>query len=94
VWLLIGLASSAVHLAVIKRSLRAIWRHDAAKAQRMAMLGAPLRVLLLSPVMLLVVRNGLVACLAWVAGFSLGHLMVSWYVLSRAQCPMTSEKVA
>jgi len=80
-WLLIGLASSALHMALLRRSLNAVWGKRARVASRRVASGLPLRLLVLSPVLCLAARSGLAACIGFVAGLSAARLVAGAWVL-------------
>lgn len=80
-WLLIGLASSALHLALLRRSLEAARGRKAELAGRRVAGGLPLRLLALSPVLYLAARSGLAACIGLAAGLSAGRILAGIWVL-------------
>ena len=77
-WLMVGLASSLVQALLLRRALnrvRGLAPRDAGRRMRR---GVPLRLLALVPVLLLVARSGLLACVGWTVGSLLGRWLVAW----------------
>jgi hypothetical protein len=85
VWLLTGLATSALHLVMLRRAVNALHACSPAQAQRAVMRGVPLRLLALTPVLYLVARAGLIASLAWLAGCVIARAAIGWYVCFRKE---------
>lgn len=93
-WLLTGLATSALHLAMLHRAVNALHARSAAQAQRAVTFGVPLRLLGLAPVLYLVARAGLIASLAWLAGFVAARAAIGWYVCFRKERTTDGGQVA
>lgn len=75
-WILIGFGATCLHLTLLRRSLAGVGRLDPSDARRRITRGLPLRLLVLSPIMLLAARSGLGACTSLIAGFLLGRCCV------------------
>ena len=78
-WFLIGVGTCLLHLLLLRRSLDRTAGLHPAEAGRRVRKGLPLRLLALAPVLLVVARAGLVACIGWTAGSLLTRWLVAWH---------------
>lgn len=75
-WALVGIVFSGLHLFLLRRSLARVADQSPAAAGRRMARGFPLRLVLLTPFLLFVVRQGLVAS----GGLILGSLLGRWFL--------------
>ncbi len=81
-WIAVGVAFSGIHLAMIGFALNRAASKPAEQAGRMIVQGLPLRLLVLTPILILAAQNGLWACLGLVIG-SVGGRWTICYLVER-----------
>jgi len=76
-WLLIGAGSFFLHAFLVQRALGQVTGLSPTDAGHRMRKGLPLRLLALTPVLLIAARTGLVACVGWTVGSLLGCWLVA-----------------
>jgi len=79
-WTVVGIAASLVHLALLRRALLASLNLAPQRAKERVSRGLPFRLLILTPVLVLAARSGLIACIAFVVGSLIGR----WLAFTRS----------
>lgn len=72
-WVLIGAVASWLHVTLLRWTLNRLRASEARKAARLVTAGMPVRLLLLSPVLLLAARSGIYSSVGLIIGFSAGR---------------------
>ena len=75
-WVFMGGLAALFHLLLLRYALAHAVNADPVDAGKQIMMGMPLRLLVISPVMLLAARAGLVACGGLVLGFLFGRGLI------------------
>ncbi len=76
-WLLIGVTTCLLHALLVRRALGRFGGLTPTHAGRRMRNGLPLRVLALTPVLVVAARAGLVACVGWAVGFLVGGWLIA-----------------
>jgi hypothetical protein len=84
-WLAMGVLLSGMHMAMIGFALSRVATKPAEEAGRMIVRGLPLRLLVLTPLLILAVQSGLWACLGLVTGSVAGRWTICYLVERRGR---------
>ena len=84
-WIPIGMVLSGIHLAMIGFALSRAATKPAEQAGRMIVQGLPLRLLILTPILILAAQSGLWACLGLVIGSVAGRWTICYMVERRGR---------
>ena len=84
-WPAMGVLLSGIHMAMIGFALRRAATKPAEQAGRIIMWGLPLRLLVLTPILILAVQSGLWACLGLVIGSLAGRWTICYLVERRGR---------
>ena len=82
-WIAVGVALSGVHLAMLWAALSRAANKPAQQAGYSIVKGLPLRLLVLTPMLVLAARSGLWACLGLVIGSVAGRWAICYVVERR-----------
>ena len=84
-WIPMGVVLSGMHLAMIGFALSRAATKPAEQAGRMIVQGLPLRLLILTPILILAAQSGLWACLGLVIGSVAGRWTICYMVERRGR---------
>jgi hypothetical protein len=84
-WIIVGVLLSGVHMAMIGSALSRAATKPAEEAGRIIVRGLPLRLLILTPILILAAQNGLWACLGLVIGSVAGRWTICYLVERRGR---------
>jgi hypothetical protein len=84
-WIAVGVLLSGIHMAMIGFALSRAAAKPAEQAGRMVVQGLPLRLLVLTPILVLAAQSGLWACLGLVTGSVAGRWIICYLVERRGR---------